>query len=132
MEKRNVVERIEVAVVVLMFIAELMLLGWAYRNDRIQTEFSARIEEQNEVIEEQSKAIEELRNSDQGNIVEHKCEVLEVSTTEIIIEDFTDENLFDMDYDSELSVGDTLDVLFADHNTESRTDDEIIAYYRIQ
>lgn len=125
MEKRNVVERIEVAVVVLMFIAELILLGWAYRNDRIQTNLGIR-------IEEQSKAIEELRKSDQGNIVEHKCEVLEVSTTEIVIEDFTDENLFDMDYDSELSVGDTLDVLFADHNTESRTDDEIIAYYRIQ
>ncbi len=125
MEKRNVVERIEVAVVVLMFITEIILLGWAYRNDRIQTNLSARIEEQNKVIEE-------LRAFDQGNIVEHKCEVLEVSTTEIVIEDFTDENLFDMDYDSELSVGDTLDVLFADHNTESRTDDEIIAYYRVQ
>ena len=122
--EKNVV-KIEVIVVVFMFIAELALLGWAYKNDRIQTKLSARIEEQSEVIEE-------LQSFDQGNIVEHKCEVLEVSTKGIIIEDFTDENLFDVDYDSELSVGDTLDVLFADHNTESRTDDEIIAYYRIQ
>lgn len=122
--EKNVV-KIEVVVVILMFITELVLLGWAYKNDRIQTELSARIEEQSEVIEE-------LQSLDQGNIVKHKCEVLEVSTMGIIIEDFTDENLFDVDYDSELSVGDTLDVLFADHNTESRTDDEIIAYYRIQ
>ena len=57
--EKNVV-KIEVIVVVFMFIAELVLLGWAYKNDRIQTELSARIEEQSEVIEE-------LQSFDQGN-----------------------------------------------------------------
>lgn len=72
----------------------------------------------------------EFKKSYQGTILEHRCEVVEASENEVIIKDLADENLFAVDPDNELVAGDGIDVLFADHATENRTDDEIICYYK--
>lgn len=125
MKKSKIVEAMFVLALVLVCVLPMLCIVKMHHDQLV------RIEEMRAVTSAKYSALKEFREHYQGAVLEHRCEVFEISTTEIIIEDFADESLFAIDPDSELAVGDVLNVLFADHATESRTDDEIIWYHKI-